>query len=366
MTEKKKKEVEWSFSFENIGESIGNMLESLGVSGDSEVKSSSFSEVINSAASAKVKLNLTLGEATVMPLVGSDNLIEADVTYVGAVELDVKTSGKTKTVKLHQPQKGDVVLKPLKDFLSAVSTDEDLHWAVRLSPDVPMDLEINTGMTSNSLELSQLQLRSLQLKTGTGKTVLDLPAMAERYQAKIGAGTGSLHLTLPDSTDAELNVSNGTGETNITLGADVALDAKVTGGLGACNIFMPGDAAVRLKATTGIGSVEVPDHFVRLKGGDDFIATSGTWETSGFETASRQITINYSGGVGKLTLKSTGPVLVFSDRCYPYKQIRGEYASPLTDILELTIGIIRLRRQLFALVHRLGCFQPRLRRYLPS
>ncbi len=310
MSQKKKNEVEWSFSFENIGESIGNVLESLGVSSDTEVKSSSFSEAINSAATAKVQLNLTLGEATITPLVGSDNLIEADVTYVGAVELDVKTSGKTKTVKLHQPQKGEVVLKPLKDFLGAVSTGKDLHWAVRLSPDVPMDLEINTGMTSNALELSQLQLRSLQLKTGTGKTVLNLPAMAERYQAKVSAGTGALHLTLPDNTDADLTVSNGTGETNINLGANVALDAKVSGGLGACNISVPGDAAIRLKASTGIGSVDVPDHWVRVKGGDDFIATNGVWETPDFEAASRQITINYSGGVGKLTLKSVGPVLI--------------------------------------------------------
>jgi hypothetical protein len=74
-------------------------------------------------------------------------------------------------------------------------------------------------------------------------------------------------------------------------------------------VYVPSGAAVRIKASTGLGSVDVPQNFVRVKGGDDFISTSGTWQTPDYDSAERKITLKYSGGIGKLTVKSGAPIV---------------------------------------------------------
>ena len=72
---------------------------------------------------------------------------------------------------------------------------------------------------------------------------------------------------------------------------------------------MPGNAAVRVEASTGIGSIHMPRHFVQIKGGSEFIGTSGVWETPDYAGAANKINIKYDGGVGKLTVTSGVPIV---------------------------------------------------------
>jgi hypothetical protein len=216
-----------------------------------------------------------------MALSGSDSM-EADVTYVGEMELATKADGKHKSVRLGQNIKGGVVIKSLKDILRRSPEAERLRWDVRLSPDLPIDLEINSGVTSSALDLSKLRLTALKVSTGTGKTVLSVPAGDSHYKVAISGGVGECNVEIAPNAEMELKLSNGTGATNLTIGADAAIDAHISGGLGQCTVELPRGAAVRLKASTGLGSIDVPHDFVRVKGGDDFISTSGTWETPDF------------------------------------------------------------------------------------
>lgn len=304
MSEEKKRKVEWSFSFENIGESLSNMLESVGISGDEEIKSDSFSEPKDGAKTARVKLDMSIGEAVVAPLEGGENLLEADVTYVGEVELTSHRQDDHKIVRLGQKYRNSVTFGSLKGLFGNREY-EKLRWDVRLSRDLPLDLEINTGITSSRLHLGDLQLTDLRVNAGTGKTILSIPAMDRVYDVNVKGGTGELNLDIPPNAQVDLDVSNGTGATNITFASNVAADVKISGGVGSCNLTIPADAAVRIKASTGIGSIHMPDHFRQIKGGKDFISTSGTWETPGYELAERKITIKYNGGVGKLSVRTT-------------------------------------------------------------
>lgn len=303
MSEEKNRKVEWSFSFENIGESFSNMLESVGFSGDEEIKTASFSEAKDGASSARVKLDMSIGEANITPLTDSDNLLEADVTYVGEVELSSHRQDDHKIVRLGQKYRNSVSFGSLKGLFGNREY-EKLRWNVRLSRDLPLDLEINTGITSSNLHLSELQLTDLRVNAGTGKIVLSIPTMDKRYDVSLKGGTGELRLDVPTNAEVDLDVSNGTGATHITFASNVAAGVKISGGVGSCNLVIPADAAVRIKASTGIGSIHMPDHFRMVKGGKDFISTSGTWETPGYELAERKITIKYSGGIGKLSVSS--------------------------------------------------------------
>jgi hypothetical protein len=293
---------EWSFSFENVGESINNLLGSLGVGADEEIKTGTFSEAIGDATLAKVTLDLTVGAATISDLPDSDNLIEAEVAYIGEIDFASKAEEGYKFVRLGQTSRYQEALKPIKEAFGAFARRGDLRWDIRLTPNIPLDLQINSGVTSNNFDLSKLQLDALKVNGGTGKTDLKLPTMGDNYKVVINSGTGQLDVQINEGANIDLRVNNGTGATNITIGANAVVDAHITGGIGKCTIKLPSGMAARVKATTGLGKVIVPEHFTRIKGGEDFIATSGTWQTADFQDAEHKITIKYEGGLGGLSI----------------------------------------------------------------
>src|SRR3990172_7744485 len=103
MGKNKESVTEWSFSFDKLGETISDAVNSVvdAVSSDEEVKMASFSEEIGAAASAIINLNLSVGETTVKPLAASNNLFEADVTYIGEMEFTA-TGDTEKKITLRQ------------------------------------------------------------------------------------------------------------------------------------------------------------------------------------------------------------------------------------------------------------------------
>jgi hypothetical protein len=123
---------------------------------------------------------------------------------------------------------------------------------------------------------------------------------------RLQAGTGGLDLALPATVQAyQVEVDTGTGGGSIRIEDDAALELRVGAGTGGFTIDVPDHAAVRLVGSTGTGGIDVPSGFILVSGEEDgnVVGDSGTWETAGFDTAERQIIINYSGGTGGLTVK---------------------------------------------------------------
>lgn len=292
---------EWSFSFDTIGESVSRLLGSLGAGSDAEVKKGFYTEQIGDATAAQVTLDMSVGDASITDLRDSDSLIEADVTYIGDIEFANKTQDSLKYVRLGQVTRNEV-MKPIRDSIGAFARQDELRWDVRLTPNIPLDLRINSGVTSNDFDLSRLQIDALKFNGGTGKTDLKLPTMGDNYKVTLNSGTGALNVHVGEGANINLHSSNGTGATTITVGNGASLEAHITGGIGRCAINLPANAAIRLKATTGMGKIEVPAHLVRVKGGNDFIASSGTWQTADYDNAEHQITIKYEGGIGGLKI----------------------------------------------------------------
>jgi hypothetical protein len=297
----KNRVTEWSFSFDSIGDSVSRLLGSLGAGSDAEVKRSSFSDLIGDATAAQVTLDLSVGAATITHLADSDNLIEADVVYIGDIEFATQSQDSLKYVRLGQVMQHDT-FKPIRDSLGAFARQDELRWNVRLTPNIPLDLRINSGVTSNDFDLSRLQIDALKFSGGTGRTDLKLPTMGDNYKVNLNSGTGALNVTIDDGANINLHANNGTGPTVITVGSGAALEARITGGIGRCEINLPSGAAVMVKAAMGMGKIEVPPRLVRVKGGSDFIASSGTWQTNDYDGAEQKITIKYDGGLGGLRI----------------------------------------------------------------
>lgn len=253
---------------------------SLGWAQDVEAQTASYEEPLGDVESAQVNLNLAIGELNVTPLVDSDNLFEANINYVGEVVFE--TEGQTdRVINLRQQ---DNVNLGFGFFNFLFNPDQKLKWDVQLDPTVPLDLTVNTGTGGSILNLGDFdQLTGLRLNTGTGGIDVTLPNTVQSYRVEVDTGTGG-------------------GSIRIEEGA--AVDMRVGAGTGGFTIDVPDDAAVRLVGSTGTGSINVPPSFASVSGDDDSITgDSGTWETAGFDTAERQITINFVGGTGGLTVK---------------------------------------------------------------
>lgn len=278
-TDDKQYKTEWSFSFDKIGDSLNRVFGSL--SGDEETQMASFSEAIGSATSAEVNVHFSVGENTVGALVGSDNLFEADVTYLGELVFDA--SGETnKVINLKQKTQGNPA-NMIRNFFGTVAQRDDLRWDLRLSPDVPLALKLDGGVGRSHIDLSGLKLKSFDFESGVGESTITLPTSDTAYTVDIEGGVGRSTINLPVDTTAHLNVEMG---------------------VGAIEMHLPANIAVRLEGKSGIGDIKVPTTMTRVSGKNEMISKSGVWETADFENATHKITIKFEGGIGTLSLKS--------------------------------------------------------------
>jgi hypothetical protein len=182
----------------------------------------------------------------------SPNLIEGDITYRGTLIFDAPVRGGKADVKLDTYFTG-----PWWGWSPDFGAAPDAAWDVKLSPKVPLDLNLDTGSGHCDLDLSGLQVDSLVVDSGSGAVDLTLPADSS-FDCTIDAGSGRLAITLPAG-----------------VGARVVLDS-------------------------GSGAFRHDERFKMVSGkrGDDSV-----WETNNFSTAETTIELEIDQGSGALVIE---------------------------------------------------------------
>ncbi len=247
---------------------------SLGLVTSTEVSTDRFTESVGAAESAQVEIDLSVGSITIDELSDSSYLVDAEITHIGEIRFDSRGEGN-KSITLQQ-EKG-------LEFNLFDWPEEELEWDIRLNPDVPISLQLKGGVGEAQINLSALQVTGVDINLDVGGLDLTLPAMDERYIVKVQGGVGEVRITIPD-------------------GANITLDLE--GDVGDFIIDVPDDADLRLEASTDVGDIRVPSSLRKVSGDDDdFVGESGTWETTGYGTASRRITIEFNGDVGDFTIR---------------------------------------------------------------
>lgn len=258
---------------------VGLMLAgpSLGLAPNLETVEESFSEPLGDATSARIDLNVGIGDATIRALTDSANLFDANIKHIG--EVDFTVSGESeKTISL--TQRGGQSFGP--DFLGfGFGGGDQLFWNIGLSNSVPLNLRINNGVGRSQIDLSQLQIANLSINAGVGEVDLRLPRMAESYNASINAGAGELRITIADGAALNLSISAGVGEVRIDV---------------------PDTAAVQITRNGGLGGTNIPPNFTEVISGER-PGDRSVWETAGFDSAERRIVISFDGGVGSLNIR---------------------------------------------------------------
>jgi len=272
-TEQKQHQVEWTFDFGNVGDSVKRMWSDN--TGSDELHISEFSAPKGSTIRADVDVSFSVGRSILRALTDPTLLMNAHIKHVGQVDFDV--SGETvKHVSLRQRNSVS-----LNAGFQALGHSDELVWNVNLSPDVPVNLSLQGGVGPVDMDLTSLQITGLHVRCGVGSITMTLPPADASYTTKIDGGVGQFKLQALAGTSGKI---------------------EIQAGIGNIEIVIPHNTAVRLNAKTGLGNVDVPGHFQQMKGGEFF--GEREWKTEGYELADHRLMIEYKGGIGQLKIKT--------------------------------------------------------------
>ncbi len=125
-------------------------------------------------------------------------------------------------------------------------------WSMRLTHEIPLRLEIDTGASDARLDLRPLRIVELDLDTGASSTEIWLPEAAGQTHVKIDAGAASVTLRVPENVAARI-------ETDMALGS-VNVDRQRfprTGKIYESPDYATAEHRVAIRAEGGVGSLTV-------------------------------------------------------------------------------------------------------------
>jgi hypothetical protein len=128
------------------------------------------------------------------------------------------------------------------------------EWNIHLNPNVPTTFKANLGTGNSRIDLSESQVNTVNVESGTGNGTVFFPVNAGHVTGTINGGVGNLSLIVPDGVEARIDVSSGIGNIN--------MDDRFT--KQSDNVYVTkgyNDAKNKLDLTlhVGIGNVEVSD-----------------------------------------------------------------------------------------------------------
>lgn len=239
-----------------------------------EVTRQSVAYPLEGIGEAEIVLDLGRWPAVIRALEDSGSLIEGQVVSFGTVQFSASDQeGRAEVLLTTRGSDGG-------DWLRWFGQSDE-EWTIGLSPDVPLDLELDCGSGSGEFDLRELQVRNLIVDGGSGEWELLLPA-EWGMGVHLDVGSGAVVLILPASGSAEVAVDGGTGRLTVRL---------------------PRAMAARVELESGTGSFTADSRFELVQGDRD---GDGVWETEGYAGAEKQVLLRIDQGTGGVTIASAG------------------------------------------------------------
>jgi hypothetical protein len=160
---------------------------------------------LDGATSAQVEVEYGAGALDIGPLtpdLATDLLADGQVYGHEGMRFDARSSlqGGRRTLKL-SPRDGG------HPFGLG-------RFDLRLSPNVPIDLQIESGVTEMVLNLETLRVPSLSVETGASQTKITLPAHGQT-DVQIEGGAARIDVTIPASMAARIRIDGGPNRVEI-------------------------------------------------------------------------------------------------------------------------------------------------------
>jgi hypothetical protein len=114
-------------------------------------------------------------------------------TFAGGVRQELARHGGRLEATLRHPPDPDRLVRQSRG----------LRWTVAVTPEVPLDLELQTGAARAQLDCTGTRLRELRVQTGASEVDIRLPA-AGRTTVRVSAGAADIRLHVPEGVAAAI------------------------------------------------------------------------------------------------------------------------------------------------------------------
>jgi len=94
-------------------------------------------------------------------------------------------------------------------------TGQGNRWDIGLTAEVPLDLRLDTGASRATIDLGDLRVRLLEIRTGASETRVRLPAHAGQSWVRTETGVSSLSLEVPPGVSARVRTRMALGRTDV-------------------------------------------------------------------------------------------------------------------------------------------------------
>jgi hypothetical protein len=214
-------------------------------SSDVPLVNESVDQPLGVAARAEVEIAMSVGQLHISALEQPDILIRGDIAYSqqSRVVRGFVVCDDTATFTLREDDSQRNVLD---------NVDESPVWNLWLSKATPLRLTLETGVGESTIDLSQLHVTYLDLKSGVGAITVMLPHQAMR--------------------------------------------AELSGGIGSTTVVIPAGVPVRVESSVGLGNITAPSTY-RQQG--------QVYVSPGADTAAGRIELTVNGGIGGITIKQS-------------------------------------------------------------
>lgn len=151
---------------------------------------------LQDARSALVAIKHAAGELALDGAAPSGILMNGE--FAGGVDRAMTKSGDQMDVTLKLPD-------AVAEQFGWLGSDRGLAWNVHLNHSVPMALSVETGASRSHLDLSNLQVSNLDLRTGAGSVDVTLPSHAGKTDAHIDSGVAEVNVNVPAGVAARIH-----------------------------------------------------------------------------------------------------------------------------------------------------------------
>jgi hypothetical protein len=175
-----------------------------------EVKDVPVSVPLEGTAEGDIRIHYGAGKLQIGVLPDESSDLVSGMCTGGAV-VDVNRGQHRTKVRLHTP---DDVFWGLGDGIGP----HGLAWDLGLNRRIPLRIKLDTGASENILELADLLVRELDMKTGASDTQVTLPAAAGQTRVEIHSGAASVNIRLPEGVAGRIHVESGLSSINVDTG----------------------------------------------------------------------------------------------------------------------------------------------------
>jgi len=109
---------------------------------------------------------------------------------------------------------GELSVKTPATMRVNLRDDMRFEWDIELGEGIPLDLSVAMGAGESTIDLSGLDVRSLQVDLGAGESTIDLSGdWANDLSASINAGVGALRIKVPENVGVRIvGLQDGLGD----------------------------------------------------------------------------------------------------------------------------------------------------------